>query len=139
MNFIDVQVIAARPEAVEVRLPGGRPVLVPVGTAGIEAGEPLTLGIRPDHVTVCDPQSAELTGRILLVEELGENHLLYADAAGLRITLRAPGEATQRAGDVVGLALSGEACHLFKSSGEALPRLDAGPSPSNRRDVAARR
>jgi multiple sugar transport system ATP-binding protein len=139
MNFIDVQAVAVHPEAVEVRLPGGHPVLVPVAAPGIEGGEPLTLGIRPDHVTVCDPESGPLAGRILLVEELGENHLLHADADGLRITLRAPGEAIHRPGDRVGLALSGEACHLFKSSGEALSRLETGPRPLNRRDIAAGR
>jgi multiple sugar transport system ATP-binding protein len=139
MNFIDVEAIAVRREGAEVRLPGGQPILVPVAAAGLRAGEPLTLGIRPDHVTVSDPESAQLAGRILLVEELGENHLLHADADGLRVTLRAPGEAAYRAGEVVGIAIAGDACHLFKPSGEALPRLDPGHPPPDRRGPAADR
>jgi multiple sugar transport system ATP-binding protein len=138
MNFIDVETLAAGRDGAEVRLPGGRSVLVPVAAEGLQAGAPLTLGIRPDHVTVSAPENAQLRGKVLLVEELGETHLLHADANGLRITHRAPGEAGRRAGDAVGFLLPGEACHLFGPSGEALPRLEADIPPVRRARAAPR-
>jgi multiple sugar transport system ATP-binding protein len=58
------------------------------------------------------------------VEELGENHLLYVEAGqGRRLTVREPGDARHEAGQEVRLDLAPEFCHLFRNSGEALPRL----------------
>jgi multiple sugar transport system ATP-binding protein len=94
----------------------------------VRVGETVTLGIRPDHVKVS--AQGTLTGRIALVEELGENHLLYVDIGqGRPLTIREPGDAQHKAGQQVGLLLAEESCHLFKDSGEALPLLSGSRSP----------
>jgi multiple sugar transport system ATP-binding protein len=125
MNFIACQIAGVGPGEVLVSLPGGGTLLVPVQPDGIQAGDAVTLGIRPDHVRI-SPEGA-LTGRVELVEELGENHLLYVDAGqGRRLTVREPGDARHEAGSTVSLDLARGFCHLFRGSGEALrPRADA--------------
>ena len=73
-----------------------------------------------------------LTGRVELVEELGENHLLYVDVGGgRRLTVREPGDARHEVGSTVTLDLARESCHLFRNSGAALlSRSSAtGPEP----------
>src|SRR3712207_3903586 len=75
MNFIECQVAGVGPDEVLVSLPSGGTLAVPVLPDGVQAGDTVTLGIRPDHVRVSSQGS--LTGRVELVEELGENHLLY--------------------------------------------------------------
>jgi multiple sugar transport system ATP-binding protein len=73
-----------------------------------------------------------VSGRVALVEELGENHLLYVDAEqGLRLTARASGDATHRIGEMVSVTFDALSCHLFKASGEALAahRSDMAPAP----------
>jgi multiple sugar transport system ATP-binding protein len=129
MNFIKSEVVQAGADGVQVRLPNGSTISVPVSGEGVRAGETVTLGIRPDHVEV-NPQGA-LTGRIELVEELGENHLLYVDAGhGNRLTVRMPGDADMKTGSEVTLALSRESSHLFRQTGEALPSLSRATSPA---------
>jgi multiple sugar transport system ATP-binding protein len=132
MNFIECKVAGVGPDEVLVSLPGGGTLAVPVLPDGVQTGEAVTLGIRPDHVRI-SPGGA-LTGRVDLVEELGENHLLYVDAGqGRRLTVREPGDARHEVGSTVSLDLSREFCHLFRSTGEALrPRAGAtSPAPTS--------
>ncbi|MDF2810019.1 MAG: transporter ATP-binding protein [Microvirga sp.] len=119
MNLIQAEVTQTGPEGVQVRLPNGSTVITAVTSECIQRGESVTLGVRPDHVTV--GRTGIVTGRIVLVEELGENHLLYTDTDdGTRLTARAPGDAKYEIGNAISLEFSGTFCHLFKSSGEAL-------------------
>jgi multiple sugar transport system ATP-binding protein len=119
MNLIPCQVAGVSPSEVLVSLPGDGTVSVPVHPDGVQAGEAVTLGIRPDHLRI-SPEGA-LSGQVELVEELGENHLLYVDAGqGRRLTIREPGDARHEAGSTVSLDLAREFCHLFRGTGEAL-------------------
>ncbi|MCG7394485.1 sn-glycerol-3-phosphate ABC transporter ATP-binding protein UgpC [Microvirga sp. ACRRW] len=129
MNFIACKVSHIGSDGVQVQLPNAGTITVPTSADGVRVGEAVTLGIRPDHVKA-SPQGT-LTGRIELVEELGENHLLYVDVGqGQRLTIREPGDAHHEAGQQVSLSLAGESCHLFRESGEALPFLSEGRTPA---------
>jgi multiple sugar transport system ATP-binding protein len=130
MNFIECQVAGVGPNEVLVSLPGGGTLTVPVHPDGVQAGDAVTLGIRPDHVRI-SPEGT-LTGRVELVEELGENHLLYVDAGqGRRLTVREPGDARHEAGSNVSLDLAREFCHLFRRTGEALSSRTGATSPTS--------
>jgi multiple sugar transport system ATP-binding protein len=123
MNFIDGEVAQPAPEGVLFRLPDGSTILVPVAADRIEAGEPALLGVRPDHVAL-GGGDVTLAGRVELVEQLGENHLLHIKlAAGPRLTARAPGDTSHAVREEVRVGIIGEHCHLFRRSGEAMPRL----------------
>ena len=130
MNLMECQVAGVGPNEVLVSLPGGGTLSVPVQPNGVQTGEAVTLGIRPDHLRISP--DGPLSGRVELVEELGENHLLYVDAGqGRRLTIREPGDARHEAGSTVSLNLAREFCHLFRTTGEALsPRAGAtSPAP----------
>ncbi|MBB3020608.1 multiple sugar transport system ATP-binding protein [Microvirga lupini] len=130
MNFIECQVAGVGPAEVLVSLPGGGTLAVPVQPDGLQAGEAVTLGVRPDHVRI-SPEGA-LNGRVELVEELGENHLLYVDAGqGRRLTVREPGDARHEAGSTVSLDLARTFCHLFRRTGEALQPQAGATSPTS--------
>ena len=129
MNFIECQVAGVGLDEVLVSLPSGGTLAVPAAPEKVQPGEPVTLGVRPDHVHV-SPQGT-ITGRVELVEELGENHLLYVDAGqGRHLTVREPGDARHEVGSTVSLELARESCHLFTRSGEALPPHSGTTSPA---------
>ncbi|MFL5128994.1 MAG: ABC transporter ATP-binding protein [Microvirga sp.] len=132
MNFMECQIAGIGPDEVLLSLPSGGTLAVPVAPEGVKPGEPVTLGVRPDHVRV-SPRGP-LSGRVELVEELGENHLLYVDVGqGRRLTVREPGDARHDVGTTVNLDLAREFCHLFDRTGGALPSRDGstGPAPSS--------
>ncbi|UVF17922.1 sn-glycerol-3-phosphate ABC transporter ATP-binding protein UgpC [Microvirga terrae] len=132
MNFIPCPIAGVGPNEVLVALPSGGTLAVPAAPERVQPGDNVTLGVRPDHVRVSAQGS--FTGRVELVEQLGENHLLYVDVGqGRRLTLREPGDARHSVGAMVGLELDRESCHLFTKSGDALRSSadTASPAPSS--------
>ena len=119
MNFIDSEVTQVGPNSVELRLPNRNTFTVPLRPEGVGVGDPVTLGIRPDHLHVAE--TGLLRGRIELIEQLGENHLLYINSDGVRLTARESGDAKYRMGDDVTLDFSGAQSHLFRRDGDAVP------------------
>ena len=121
MNLLEARVVALSEQGVEVELQGQR-CHADVSADGLVPGEPVTLGIRPEHV-VCE-SSGPLQAQVAHVEALGEHSVLY---------LKLPGVATQllaktldervSVGDAVCLNLPRQAVHLFRADGQAQARL----------------
>lgn len=52
---------------------------------GLTIGDDVTIGIRPEHVTISPrPDDVTTTAKVLLTEKLGRETVLYADAGALR-------------------------------------------------------
>ena len=123
MNFVPCKVLSAGAAGVAVELPGQESLTVPVDAAGVATGQPLTLGVRPEHMRG-DGGDASLTGLVETVEELGEGHLLYLRMAdGTLVCGHFSGASGCREGDMTRFAFSEASCHLFDAHGVALPRL----------------
>ncbi|HEY2929719.1 ABC transporter ATP-binding protein [Piscinibacter sp.] len=123
MNFIDAQVTALHEGKVEL---AARDMLCDarLSAQGLEVGEHVTLGIRPEHVQV--GQGAH-RARVNHVERLGELSYVYLDVKGAGAPLLAK---TQRdditIDEVVPFALPGEAMHVFRADGMAQVRGGGG-------------
>jgi len=126
MNFVPCRVLAAGAAGVAIELPGQDSLTVPVDAAGVTTGQPLTLGVRPEHMRG-DGGDAGLTGLVEAVEELGEGHLLYLRTAeGTLVCGHFSGASACREGDLTRFAFDEASCHLFDGNGVALPRLARG-------------
>jgi ABC-type sugar transport system ATPase subunit len=123
MNFIKTRVVDAGPEGVTVDLPGGGTVQAKVSPEGIEAGMPVTLGIRPEHI-IEGQGGSRMTGRADVVEQLGESHLLHLDMPdGQRVIVRHAGDSKAQEGQNIEIGIDGSECHLFFEDGLAANRL----------------
>jgi len=135
MNFLPATVQALADGGVTLRT-GAQPCEARVAAAGLAAGEPVTIGIRPEHVRLGEgPGSA----RVSHVEQLGEHAYVYlAGHEGPLATGVAPKggaivpepallvKTTRddlRVGDRLAYTLPPEALHLFRQDGRAQPRL----------------
>jgi putative spermidine/putrescine transport system ATP-binding protein len=89
-------------------VPGGTiPSLrLPVGAA------PSMLSIRPESVSLVDPEQASIVGRVTFVRDLGASVETYIEAGGARLIAVVPPRERHRfvAGDNVGVVLPPEAC-----------------------------
>ena len=85
----------------------------------------LTLGIRPEHMMVCDLDSGELGATVKVVEALGSDTYIYADLpAGDQIVIRTQSDTPVRRGETIGLRIQNGSEHLFEVNGQALAHAD---------------
>ena len=76
----------------------------------IEAGRPVQLGIRPEHVQL-DPQGA--AARVTLVEPTGHETIVVFDYRGNEIVARMDGDVALQSGVSVRLSFREERLHVF--------------------------
>jgi multiple sugar transport system ATP-binding protein len=121
MGFLPVQVTALDAEGVQVRLPGDELLRVPVESGGIAVGASLTLGLRPEHLSETGQGDARIQAKALVVEHLGGETFTHAQTAdGHDIMVKGEGHSQVRAGQHLGIGVTGARCHLFNEQGQAL-------------------
>ncbi|WP_148252689.1 ABC transporter ATP-binding protein [Aidingimonas lacisalsi] len=125
MNFLSVEAVACSASGVTVRLPNGTECDVAVDGSAHQAGAPLTLGIRPEHL-VLDEQGL-LAGEVQVIERLGGMTSLHIQTADELLTLVADGEVTHRVHDQVCFGFPPTRAHLFGQDGMALASLHRHP------------
>jgi sn-glycerol 3-phosphate transport system ATP-binding protein len=95
-------------EGVRVRLPQAVPTL---------AGKNVLLGVRPEHLEVCEEAAALLTPQINFVELLGSDSLVYgylgADKRGVRLAARLHAASAQAHDGALPLHFPAEHLHMF--------------------------
>ncbi len=82
-------------------------------------GSDLTVGIRPDDLTVSQDVGL-FAGRVSVLEPLGSETLAYVDIGGTEIVAHADGRNPPKLGAEVHLAVNPDEIHLFAADGEAL-------------------
>ncbi|MBR8066463.1 sn-glycerol-3-phosphate ABC transporter ATP-binding protein UgpC [Burkholderia ambifaria] len=132
MNFLPAVVEAGDAHGCRLRLDGtgetlalrDRPLPRHVG-----GGARVTLGIRPEHLTVAVSGDADLPAivrDVALVEQLGEAAYVHLDQpGGVPLLAKLPGQAALRRGERHAFSVPPSCCHLFDEAGIALPAIHA--------------
>jgi multiple sugar transport system ATP-binding protein len=90
------------------------------------AGEAVTLGLRPDRLTLAPEDEAQMTGRAVLVEHLGDESILHLVCGdGQKLTVKLWDDVPVRMGQTVGLRADLSGACLFGADGRALPPMQA--------------
>ena len=120
MNFLDGEVVADGVPP-RFRLPDGAPVdLVPYRFARPARSGPAVLGVRPEHIALGDPTSADrhaLRGTVRLVEPMGADMILWTAIGETPVTIRVDGESTLRRGDTIAFHFDVARASLFAADG----------------------
>jgi len=99
----------------------GERLIAQVDGRRLQRGEPVTLGVRPEHLRLSGPDQA-LSCAVTLTERLGEHSYIHTDFAGVSFVAKAPGDTTVRIGENVKIHIPADACHVFDATGLALRR-----------------
>ncbi|HET6437693.1 MAG TPA: sn-glycerol-3-phosphate ABC transporter ATP-binding protein UgpC [Anaeromyxobacter sp.] len=123
MNFLPAQ--PAGRKGGEIRLTVGESGTVTI-TARPDAKIPdgtLTLGLRPEHLVLCQPEEG-LRGKVDLVEELGDSTVVYSALAGTKQIVAAKLQGHKRdgldSGDPIGVRPVPGTSNLFDAGGKAI-------------------
>jgi ABC-type sugar transport system ATPase subunit len=123
MNFLDAKVSARSGGAPELLLAGGERIDVDGRGGGLAPDAAVAIGIRPEHVALAPERAGDLALQVALTEQLGGNTVIYGTIGGQQsLVVQVTGQSAIARGDVVGVRLPPEACHLFDAGGAALGR-----------------
>ncbi|MFZ5964828.1 ABC transporter ATP-binding protein [Thalassococcus sp. BH17M4-6] len=110
MNFLAGRV--STQDARLLELEGGETVPLPADGFAQRPGEAVTLGVRPNHMTMAEDGPAGMTVRS--VEQLGGESYIYGTLAnGTALTLHLPGQIGATIGETLRVAPKTEEVHLF--------------------------
>ena len=121
MNFINTTASPGKPGSITVALPGGGKISLGNAGAAITKNQPVTLGIRPEHLATGAGDGEMLNTSVRLAEYLGSESMFYATLEdGSDISIKADGLATAEPGAKLPVRLPPAACHVFDQSGKTL-------------------
>jgi ABC-type sugar transport system ATPase subunit len=93
---------------------------------------PSEIGVRPEHLELCAPGSANaLDGKIVMTEHLGSDTYVYVALGGTEetVVVRLNGERSINQGEHVGVSVNPDAVHVFSADGQTL--VSAKPMARN--------
>ncbi|WP_341316455.1 sn-glycerol-3-phosphate ABC transporter ATP-binding protein UgpC [Paraburkholderia sp. IMGN_8] len=127
MNFIDAVVDSIGAGSVTVSLAqSGERLAAHVDGRRLQPGQPVTLGVRPEHLRLHgDEQSIQCA--TVLSERLGEHSYIHAEHAAGTLVAKAPGDSPIGSGERIRIHVPAAACHLFDAEGIALRRSALEP------------
>jgi multiple sugar transport system ATP-binding protein len=117
MNFIKGEVLRMDGTSATIGF-AGTEAAVNVKAGDLKEGDPVTVGIRPEHMAEGEAGTASLKGTIDAVEQLGEASYVYMKlASGDDVIVRAPGETDAAPGGTYTAHVPSRALHVFDVSG----------------------
>jgi multiple sugar transport system ATP-binding protein len=124
MNFIEAVLAEGTAAQAQVRLGNGAVIRCDVDASALSAGDPVTLGIRPEHFTAGGAQVNLLETKVTFVESLGSITHAYCEFPGVEeaLTTELDGRTRVKNGQSLTLAVPADACHVFDAAGNALRR-----------------
>lgn len=122
MNFLPVSCKGVSDAGVEVDYKG-QTAVIPVAPQGGLVGRTLTLGVRPEHITL-GPGDLTLKVTPTVIERLGAHTVAYAaiGGEGENFCAMLPGTAAIRPEETIQTGIQVADCHLFDERGIALER-----------------
>ena len=114
MNFLSATPVAHRDGMVTLEV-GSAQLDVPAGADFATAKGRVTLGLRPEHLTL--DHEGPLKGEVRAVEQLGSVSFVYCKVAGQDVCVQTQALSLPRIGDSVNLSFSSENAYLFDTHG----------------------
>ena len=120
MNFIDTKIVSTNSEKAEVDIMNSGNLLVPIKSSNISTGENITLGIRPEHLTINQQNDVVWEGNVFVIEKLGSGTFLYIEKKNEPLVVAVEGDTNIKIGDRVKVGFNADRSHIFSSQGLAL-------------------
>jgi ABC-type sugar transport system ATPase subunit len=100
---------------------GGRIALdaggsLPHAQGGVAAGQPVVVGVRPEHLVPASAADAAVSGNVELVEQLGADTLVHVSCGSAMVVARLPGGARAEVGATLALAVDSARVYLFDAA-----------------------
>jgi len=89
----------------------------------VDSNKDFTLGIRPEHIYICEKQESDLEVIVDYSEQLGSETYFYCNVkGGSQLIVHQTGQYKVTKGDKLFLRLDRSSMHLFGSDGKAIKK-----------------
>ncbi|MEL7290872.1 MAG: sn-glycerol-3-phosphate ABC transporter ATP-binding protein UgpC [Pseudomonadota bacterium] len=118
MNFIPTQVESISEQQLQLVSQDGTVFNLPAIKQPLHSGDKVTLGIRPEHLTIDSSGDVTLQFQSEVVERLGNSTYMFGQACGEDgFKVHLPGDQEVNKFQQVSLSFKHQDCHLFDSHG----------------------
>jgi multiple sugar transport system ATP-binding protein len=127
MNFLEGTIERPGAGHTAVKLRDGQVVEAAVDSSPAKPGDPVTLGVRPEHLQVCE--GGGILADVRLIEWLGNVRFAYLTAAVADepLIVQLAASESMAEGARVELSIAAQHCHLFDGGGQAFDRTLPSP------------
>ncbi len=114
MNFLDCEVISASKSEINLKLADEGKISIAKNGENLKAGQKMTLGIRPEHVSIAKSKG-DIKAKIRFLERLGSSTFAYFDSnlSSDSIIAQLDFDFAGVTNDAVSLSFDKDHCHLF--------------------------
>ena len=128
MNFLDATLATAGDSSAAVKLSDGRSLEAAVNASAAKPGDSVTLGIRPEHLTLSRTDEG-IAASVALIEWLGNMRFAYlaTDVAEEPLIMQLTSHDEVKEGQSVKVLAAPAQCYLFDGGGQAFPRPSDKP------------
>ena len=118
MNFLEARIAS---DGSSIELPGGESLALTDLPVDVEAGRPLTLGLRPEHLRQSRADDGVAHLHVDVVEHLGADTIVHGHfgTSNTDLTVRLPGVRHLQAGEILPLSVQPDHVHLFDADSGA--------------------
>ena len=125
MNFLTAEVQQALPTGTSVTLANGAALELSVGSEMVSAGDKVTIGIRPEHITLVAADG--MAAQVQAVEHLGgESYLYLRTRSGEALTVKVNGETDVLLDQEIQIKMDRRFLHVFDRNGDAMRAAPVG-------------
>ena len=117
MNFIKTRILEKKLGEIRIDLMSSSALTLQTNATINSDEELLTLGIRPEHLTINEKSEASWEGKVFVVEKLGSGTFLYIDKENEPLVVAVDGNTNIKVGDFVKVGFNAKFCHLFNGQG----------------------
>lgn len=123
MNFINARVENAGAKTT-IKTYSGKSTVLPYVTPQALKGESVSIGVRPEDLSLVKATDAIVRGKVEALENLGELKMAYCQIGEAEpLIVKLPGDSAVSRGDMVSLGALAKKVHVFTDQGIALSRL----------------
>ena len=126
MNFLEGMLEEISEKSCIVKLDTGKLIKVSVDATSGKLGDPVDLGLRPEHTVMLDHPQADstITGTVKLAEHLGSESYIHLEVGCAPFTVRVRPGTPARSGSQFDIGVPADACYLFDGNGKAFERTE---------------
>ena len=120
MNFIDVKF--SQQQKNHTFLNAGLLDIEVINSQSDFNGDSFTLGIRPENILITEKETADITVKVELTEQLGSETYIYCKAEGIpMLIVHQSGQYVVSIGELIHLSFDRKFMHLFGVDGKVIP------------------